>query len=447
MNQFPKNFVFGAATAAYQIEGASDLSLRGPSIWDTFTHRGGTIKDGTTGDSACDHYHRYREDVHHMAGIGLGGYRFSLSWPRILPDGTGFSNQAGIDFYDRLIDLLLEQGIVPYVTLYHWDLPQALQDKGGWANRDTARYFADYAAKAFTLYGDRIRHWVTFNEPWVATTYGCIEGIHAPGIQDLSYAFQSAHNMLLGHAMAVSAYRDSPSPQGEIGIVLNLHPCHSASESEKDQLAATYHDGFLNRWFLDPVFKGEYPEDMMRLYEEKGCMPEVLEGDLSLLKDNPVDFLGINYYFRFIVQHDDAAPLGFSEVKPTGDQVTICGWRPYPEGLLEILERVHHSYRVPKILITENGIAHQEQPHVHGQIEDDYRIDYIAAHLEVCLRAIAKGILVSGYFIWSLLDNFEWADGYIPRYGLIHTDHTTFIRSWKKSAYWYRDVIERRGLS
>lgn len=446
MKQFPQDFVFGAATAAYQIEGGSEASQRGASIWDTFSHSKGTIRDGSTGDIACDHYHRYSEDIRHMANLGLQGYRFSLAWPRIFPSGKGAANQTGISFYDRLIDGLLEEGIDPYVTLYHWDLPQALQDHGGWANRDCAKYFADYAAKAYGLYADRVKHWVTFNEPWVATTYGCIEGIHAPGRQDLSYAFQSAHQMLIGHAMAVSAYRESVSTPGEIGIVLNLHPCHPATDSEQDRVAALHHDGFLNRWYLDAVLKAEYPEDMMHLYRHYDCMPAIQEGDFSLLKANPVDFLGMNYYFRFILQHDDSAPLGFSEVKPTGDDVTACGWSPYPNGLLEILERLHHDYRVPKIIITENGIPQSEPAHVLGPIADDYRIGYVKDHLTICLEAIEKGIPLGGYFIWSLLDNFEWAEGYLPRYGLIHTDHTTFARTWKKSAFWYRDVIRNRSL-
>jgi len=442
---FPEGFLWGAATAAYQIEGGFDEDGKGESIWDRFSHTPGKILNGDTGDVACDHYHRYLEDVKIMRDLKLKAYRFSVSWPRVFPEGRGKPNPKGLDFYRRLSDALIAAGIKPVVTLYHWDLPQALQDKGGWPNRDTADYFADYAAYMFDKLGDCVELWITHNEPWVVSMLGYGSGIHAPGIKDMSAALKAAHNLLLSHGKAVRIFREIVSRGSKIGITLNLSPVHPASESESDIEAARRFDGHLNRWFLDPVLKGKYPGDLWELYERTIGLPHVEDDDLDVI-GTPIDFLGVNYYTRAVIRAGEAdEPLRATRVAPSSN-FTEMGWEIYPEGIYELLIRIHRDYNEPLVYITENGAAFKDVVDEEGGVKDDERIKYLQDHLIRLHRAIQDGVKVGGYFVWSLMDNFEWAYGYTKRFGLLYIDYTTQRRIWKKSALWYRDVIERNGV-
>lgn len=442
VHKFPEDFVWGTATAAYQIEGAANEDGRGESIWDRFSHIPGNIWNNQNGDVACDHYHRYKEDVQILKELGVKGYRFSISWPRVIPDGTGKVNQKGIDFYDNLIDELLKQGIQPFVTLYHWDLPQALQYKGGWTNRDTTDYFAEYAQQMFEQYGDRVKYWITHNEPWCTAFLGHAIGVHAPGLKDFSAALLAAHNVLLSHGKAVKVFREL-NIAGQIGITLNLTPAYPASEDEKDLRAAMVSDGFSNRWFLDPIFKGQYPEDMMKVFETFAKKPEIQEGDLKLISSN-IDFLGINYYTRNLVKYNPAAQFGVETLKPEG-QYTDMEWEVYPQGLYDLLVRIKKDYGDIDLYITENGAAFKDVVE-NGQIEDIDRLDYLKKHFEKAAEAIKDGVKLKGYFVWSLMDNFEWAFGYSKRFGLIYVDYETQKRFWKKSALWYKDVIANNSV-
>jgi beta-glucosidase len=428
---FPLGFRFGVAMASYQIEGAVDEDGRGESIWDTFCRRPGAVAGGDTGDVACDHYHRWREDLDLMATLGVESYRFSISWPRVQPDGRGALNQAGVDFYRRLCEGLRERGIEPVATLYHWDLPQARQAVGGWAARDTAERFAEYAALMGSELGDVVDAWITHNEPWVVAFLGHAEGIKAPGIRDWPTALRVSHHLLLSHGWALEALKGKPT-----GITLNLAPVRS-----DDAAAALRMDGYLNRWFLDPVFRGRYPEDMVEHYERRyGPFDVVRDGDLDAISQR-VDFLGVNYYMPQRVRPEPSRqPLELASVLPP-PPTTAMGWEVDPDGLHELLVRVRRDYGDVPIYITENGAAFEDGPVVNGTLEDPRRVDYLQSHLGALARAVADGVDVRRYFAWSMLDNFEWEHGYAKRFGLVYVDYATQRRVPKRSALWYRDFI------
>jgi beta-glucosidase len=441
---FPADWVWGAATAAYQIEGAVREDGRGLSIWDVFSHTPGAIVNGDSGDVAVDHYHRYPGDIALMREIGLGGYRFSIAWPRIFPTGSGRPNAAGLDFYRRLIDALHAAGIAPYVTLYHWDLPQALQERGGWGNRDTALRFADYAHTVAAALGAGVHHWFTINEPWVAGFLGHLTGEHAPGTRDLAIALRAAHNLLLAHGEGLAALRTEMRPGDEAGIALNLAPCQPVGESNADLEAADRVDGFMNRWFLDALYRGRYPDDMVRLYGE--AMPEIAPGDMDIIS-RPTDVLGVNYYTRSLVAYDPAGiPLQARTIVPPGAPVTAMGWEVYPEGLYQVLNRVHGDYKPGRLLVTENGAAYNDVV-ADGQVDDPDRKAFLHEHLLQAHRATEAGVPLNGYFVWSLLDNFEWAWGYGKRFGLIYVDYATQERIVKRSGRWYAGVTRDHGVS
>jgi beta-glucosidase len=432
-SQFPVSFRFGVAMAAYQIEGAVDEDGRGLSIWDAFCRRPGAVAGGDTGDVACDHYHRWREDLDLMASLGVESYRFSISWPRVQPDGRGELNRAGVDFYKRLCEGLRERGIEAVATLYHWDLPQARQAAGGWAARDTAERFAEYAALMGAELGDVVDGWITHNEPWVVAFLGHAEGTKAPGIRDWPTALRASHHLLLSHGWALEALRGKP-----VGITLNLAPVRS-----DDPAAALRMDGYLNRWFLDPVFRGRYPEDMVEHYERRyGPFDVVQPGDLEAISQK-LDFLGINYYMPQRVRSDPSRqPLEIVSVLPP-PPTTAMGWEIDADGLHELLVRVRRDYGDVPIYITENGAAFEDGPVVNGTLEDPRRVDYLQSHLSALARAIADGVDVRRYFAWSMLDNFEWEHGYSKRFGLVYVDYSTQRRVPKRSALWYRDFIAR----
>ncbi|MFY1694900.1 GH1 family beta-glucosidase [Solwaraspora sp. WMMA2101] len=451
--QFPPGFLWGAATAAYQIEGAATVDGRTPSIWDTFSHTPGKVLGGDSGDVACDHYHRYRDDVGLMAELGLKSYRFSVSWPRVQPGGSGAANQAGLDFYRRLVDELLGQGIEPWLTLYHWDLPQPLEDAGGWPARDTAARFADYAELVHAALGDRVRYWTTLNEPWCSAFLGYGSGVHAPGVTDGAASVRAAHHLMLGHGLAVQAMR-AARPDHEFGVTLNLYAVSPQSDSAADVDAARRIDGLANRIFLDPVLRGEYPVDVVADLQPLTDMAHVRDGDLDVIS-TPLNVLGINYYTRHVV----AAPAPDAPPEPScwpgsdtvrfvdrGLPVTDMGWEVDAPGLVEVLRRVHAEYPEVPIYITENGSAYVDEV-VNDKVDDPDRLAYFDAHLRACHEAISAGVPVRGYFAWSLMDNFEWAWGYSKRFGMIHVDYDTQLRIPKSSARWYADVIRRNGLA
>lgn len=438
---FPSNFVWGAATASYQIEGGHTDGGKGQSIWDRFSHTPGKIVNGDTGDVACDHYHRYADDVALMSRMGLRSYRFSIAWPRIFPEGKGKFNRAGIEFYQRLVDRLLEHRILPFATLYHWDLPQALQEKGGWANRDVAHYFRDYAAAVYEALGDRVHHWITHNEPWVTAVLGYTTGVHAPGLADPRQGVAAAHNLLLSHGEAVLAMRDISAKGLHVGITLNLSPAYPASDSDQDVAAARKADAYQNRWFLDPVFKGRYPEDLLEMFGE--LTTGIVADDLPVISV-PIDFLGVNYYSRQIVRHDPAAPNGIGRVREPSSEYTAMDWEVYPDGLYTLLTRLERDYG-PELYITENGAAYEDILTPDNKVHDDRRIAYLRGHLNACHRAIRDGAKLRGYFVWSLLDNFEWAFGYTRRFGVAYVDYQDQRRILKDSARWYREAISENG--
>ena len=445
---FPEGFLWGAATAAYQIEGAASADGRGPSIWDTFCRTPGKVVNGDTGDVACDHYHRYRDDIELMADLGLKAYRFSIAWPRILPEGTGAVNKAGLDFYDRLVDALLAKDIEPFATLYHWDLPQPLQDRfGGWASRDIVEPFVHYADVISRRLGDRVHHWMTINEPWVAAFLGYAEGVHAPGIRDLRAAIKAAHNLLLSHGQTVPVLRANGDANTRVGIVLNLNWVDAATDSAEDRAAAHRLDGYHNRWFLDPVFEGAYPADMVELYDKlaAGAL-DVQPGDMDAIAA-PLDFLGVNNYSRSVVAADEAAGwLGVWPVQPAGEY-TEMGWEVCPEGLYKLLARVSRDYGPKAIYVTENGAAFRDELSPDGEVHDDRRLAYLKAYLAQAHRALQEGAPLRGYFVWSLLDNFEWAFGYTKRFGIVYVDYATQRRTVKQSGKWYATVTRQNGFS
>jgi beta-glucosidase len=436
---FPEGFRFGAATAAFQIEGATGEDGRGESIWDRFCRQPGAVEGGDTGDVACDHYHRWREDLDLMADMRLESYRFSIAWPRVQPDGRGPLNPAGVAFYRRLLEGLLERGIEPVATLYHWDLPQARQDAGGWTSRDTAERFAEYAAAMDDALGDLVAAWITHNEPAVTAFAGHAYGTKAPGVRDWPTALTVSHHLLLSHGLAVEALRG----RVPVGITLNLHPIRPASASEEDRAAAIRHDGHQNRWFLDPVLRGGYPEDLAAHYERRfGPLHAIRDGDLEIVA-RPIDFLGVNYYFPLTVRAEPRhAPLGTAAIPPAGP-VTAMGWPVDAGGLHEVLRRVRRDYGDLPIYITENGSAFDDGPRTNGAIEDPERLAYLQEHLAAVGRALADGVDVRRYFAWSLLDNFEWEHGYAKRFGIVHVDYDTQRRVPKRSGLWYRDFIAR----
>ncbi len=444
---FPADFLWGAATAAYQVEGAATEDGRGESIWDRFSHTPGATENGDTGDVACDHYHRWPEDLDRMADVGLRSYRFSIAWPRIYPDGDGTLNRRGLDFYARLVDGLLERGIAPMATLYHWDLPQALETRlGGWGARETAERFGEYATTVFGALGDRVPYWVTLNEPWVAAYIGYFTGRHAPGQHDLAKAVRASHHLLLGHARAVEAYRSLALP-GRIGITLDLQTAAPDGDSDEDRAAATLGDGYTNRWFLDPLFRGSYPEDVLDLFRDHGAALDVVEsGDLAAIAA-PIDFLGMNFYRRRLFRAS-AAGLGWTErLAREGQETTEMGWAIVPDALDEQLARLRADYPPIPLYITENGMADRDAVGADGAVHDPRRIQYLRAHIAVVEQAIAAGSDLRGYFAWSWMDNFEWGFGYRPRFGLVHVDFTTQQRVPKDSARWYAEVIRSNGAA
>jgi beta-glucosidase len=440
---FPPGFVWGAATAAYQIEGAWDQDGKGESIWDRFCQVPGNIANGDTGKDACDHYHRWREDVALMQDMGLHAYRFSISWPRLLPRGWGSVNAAGVDFYSQLVDALLEGGIEPFVTLYHWDLPQALQDREGWPARDTVQAFVEYADLASRKLGDRVKQWMTLNEPHVSAFVGHQEGQHAPGHRDRDEALAAAHHLLLAHGWAVPEIRRN-SPGARVGIVLDLSVHVPASPSEADRAAANLEDGLLNRWFLDPLSGRGYPADIVGHYGHD--LDFVQDEDLKVLAV-PLDFLGVKYYFRTVVRCD-AVPESQNEprtVFPDPDR-TDMGWEVYAQGLYELLSRLHANYDLAALYVTANGATYPDKIAPDGNVDDLLRIAHLRQHLAAAGQALAEGVPLRGYFAWSLLDSFEWAYGYAKRFGLIYVDYATQQRIPKASAHWYRRVIEANAI-
>jgi beta-glucosidase len=436
---FPPDFVWGAATASYQIEGAWDEDGKGENIWDRFSHTPGKIENGDTGDFACDHYHRWQEDIGLMKEIGLQAYRFSVSWGRILPEGRGQVNPAGIDFYNRLVDRLLENDITPFLTLYHWDLPQVLQDQGGWPARSTAEAFIEFADRVSRALGDRVKNWMTLNEPFVSALVGYLEGRHAPGHQDVDEMLAAAHHLLLAHGLSVPVIRTN-SPDSEVGIVLNLNQMHPASRSAADRAAAWLDDGIVNRWYLDPLEGRGYPPDVIDHFGRS--MDFVYESDLDAIS-TPLDFLGVNYYSRRISRSQEIPEEQNEPREVYADpNPTEMGWEVYPQGLFDILARIDLDYNFPKLYVTENGAAYDDSVGENGQVNDPLRVNYLQSHFKSVAKAIQIGVPVKGYFVWSLLDNFEWAHGFSKRFGLIYVDYETQVRILKDSARYYQEVIK-----
>lgn len=462
---FPSNFVWGVAASAYQIEGAWNEDGKGPSIWDTFSHTPGKITNGETGDVSIDHYHRYKEDVALMAELGIQTYRFSVAWPRVLPEGTGKVNAKGLAFYDRLVDELLKRNIEPYCCLYHYDLPQALENKGGWPERQTTFYFAEYARILAARLGDRVTRWITHNEPFAHAIGGYFYGQSAPGIQDPIAAIRAAHHLLLSHGLAAEAIRAAAARPANIGIVLDMHPVHPATDSEADRLAATRLDILHNRAVLDPLLRGCLPDELHSLFAP---VYETLVQPGDLQKIAALDLLGVNYYSRFVVRHNADVPIIQLElINPEGGEYSMM-WEIYPQGLYELLTRIWRDYfggpnppippslagkggaggigQLPEIMVTENGVPVPDGIDFDGRVRDERRIRYLQNHIAQVHRAIQDGVPVKGYFVWSLMDNFEWALGYGPRFGLVYVDYKTLKRTVKDSGRWYARVIGANGF-
>ncbi|MER5949597.1 GH1 family beta-glucosidase [Streptomyces sp. NPDC001904] len=438
---FPNDFLWGTATAAYQIEGAVAEDGRAPSIWDTFSHTPGKVDNGDTGDVACDHYHRWREDFDLLKRLGANAYRFSVAWPRIVPGGDGPVNAKGLDFYDRLTDALLADGITPMVTLYHWDLPQALQDRGGWPARETALAFGEYASVVAERLGDRVKHWTPLNEPLCSAWIGHLEGRMAPGLADLNAAVPASYHLLLGHGLATQAIR-AAVPDAEVGIVLNLAQVEPATDRPEDIAAARRMDGHSNRWWLDPVHGRGFPEDMLEVYGVE--LPEQ-PGDLDTIAA-PLDWLGLNYYFPSAIADHPAGPAPFADsVRRLGVPRTGMDWEVDADGIETLLLRLTSEYGARKLYITENGSAYPDVVRPDGTVDDPEREQYLVDHVAACARAVRKGAPLAGYFAWSLLDNFEWAYGYDKRFGLVHVDYQTQVRTIKGSGHRYADIVRRHG--
>lgn len=428
---FPKDFVWGVATSAFQIEGASLLDGKGLSIWDTFCKQPGAIADSSNGDIACEHYARWASDLDMIANLGVDAYRFSIAWPRVRPTGSGAWNDKGLDFYEQLVDGLLERGIKPYLTLNHWDLPDALQANGGWAHRDTVHRFVEYAQGIQTRMGDRLASIATHNEPWVMAVLGNETGVFAPGIKSRATAAQVSHHLLLSHGLAVQALRAQDS-KASLGIVLNLSPMQPATQSDADKSQSQLEDGKLLRWYMDPLFKGRYPQDVLDYLGADA--PQMEAGDLANIAV-PIDFLGVNYYTRSVISADHSWKAGDS-----GLEVTDMGWEIYPEGLTELLVRMHRDYVVPPLYVTENGGAFKDILE-NGHVHDQGRTQYIQRHIAAVSEAMRQGVPMKGYMVWSLMDNFEWASGYEKRFGIVHVNYETQVRTLKDSACWYQDFL------
>jgi beta-glucosidase len=439
---FPPEFLWGASTSAYQVEGSPLADGAGPSIWHRFSHTPGLVKGGDTGDVACDHYRRYRSDVRLMRELGLTAYRFSISWSRVLPGGRVRVNRRGLDFYRRLVDALRENGIRPFVTLFHWDLPAALEDRGGWLNPEIADWFADYARVVYRALGGSVAAWATLNEPWVVTDGGYLRGKLAPGHRDLFEAPIASHNLLLAHGKAIDAGR--AEGRRNLGIVVNLEPKSPASSRRADRDAAGRSDAYMNRQFLDPIFRGTYPSELSAIFGK--AWPRFPASDLEKIS-RKLDFLGINYYTRGVMRNDPKAlPVRASCVKRGGTAVTETGWEVFPRGLFDVLAWVRKRYGALPLYVTENGAAFADPPRVTKRgIHDTRRVEYLRGHLAAAAEAIRRGVDVRGYFVWSLLDNFEWSHGYSKRFGIVHVDYRTQKRTPKESACFYSEVIRNRG--
>ena len=441
LSVLPDGFTWGVATSAYQVEGAVAEDGRSPSIWDTFSHTPGKVAGGDTGDVACDSYHRWPEDLGLMKELGVGAYRFSIAWPRVVPGGRGPVNQAGLDHYDRLVDALLAAGITPYPTLYHWDLPQTLQDKGGWAARDTAAALADYATVVASRLGDRATNWVTVNEPRCAAWIGHLEGRHAPGLADIDVAVPASFHLLLGHGLAAQAVR-AAVPGARVGLVNVFHTCEPASDRPEDIEATARFDGHVNRWWLDPIHGRGFPADMQRVYGVD--LPEK-PGDLDTMA-TPLDFLGANYYSPAVIADDPGGPVPYArDVPPNGVPQTMLNWEIRAAGLEQVLVRLAREYGAREVYVTENGSAWADQPAPDGQVHDESRLRYLEEHLAACGRAVQRGVPLAGYFAWSLLDNFEWDYGYDARFGLVYVDYATQQRVMKDSGRRYAQIIAAHG--
>jgi beta-glucosidase len=452
---FPENFMWGTATASYQVEGAVGEDGRGTSIWDTFSHTPGKVYRGDTGDIACDQYHRLEEDLDLMVDLGIKAYRFSVAWPRIQPEGSGPANQKGLDYYRRLVEGLRTRSIEPMLTLYHWDLPQALEDRGGWTSRETSGRFAEYAGLIYEALGDSVRFWITLNEPWVSAWLGYGTGVHAPGVKDVSKALAATHHLLLGHGLALENLRSLGRENNQLGVTLNLSDVRPATEDVADVEAARRVDGNANRLYLDPLFRGSYPEDMLEHYRSESDFAFVREGDLEKISQS-LDFLGVNYYFRNTVvdgrrESELATAMRFADlnaatVLPEGVETTAMGWPVEADGLTELLLRLHREYTRVPIYITENGRAVYDYVDPEGGVDDEERVAFLDAHFRAAHAAIEQGVDLRGYMVWSLLDNFEWAEGYSKRFGIVFVDYGTQRRIPKMSARWYTEVIGRNGL-
>lgn len=450
---FPDNFIWGTATSAYQIEGGWTSGGKGESIWDRYSHTQGRIRDGSNADMSCDHYHLWREDLDMLQRLEIPAYRFSIAWTRIMPRGRGRVEAKGLAYYQRLVDGLLERGITPFVTLYHWDLPQVLQTKGGWTNRDVVDAFVEYTDVVTRALGDRVKHWVTHNEPWCISILGYGRGELAPGIQSERLALAAAHHVLVSHGRAVPVIRQN-SPGCEVGIVLNLTPAYAASDSPHDRDAARAFDGSFNRWFLDPICGRGYPEDVKEDYRRLGISdPEhlglVRERDYADMA-TACDFIGVNYYTREVCRSTaipEAQNLPRTVIRASAELDTDMGWEVYPSGLYDILMRLRHEYKFNRIYITENGCSYGDGPDETGRINDVRRIAYLRAHFLEAQRAISHGVPLAGYFVWSMMDNFEWGFGFQQRFGLVWVDYETRQRRPKESAVWFRDVIRGNAMA
>jgi beta-glucosidase len=438
---FPEDFRWGCATASYQIEGSPLADGAGESIWHRFSHTPGAIDNGDTGDVACDHYRLYKDDVAIMKRLGLNSYRFSISWSRIFPQGKGSINQRGLDFYSGLIDELLAAGIKPCPTLYHWDYPQALQDLGGWQNPDAPLWFRDYAATLFDSLGDRVKFWITMNEPIVVAFSGYGIGEHPPGIADMGASLDVAHNLLKAHGLAVQAFRETDCG-GEIGITINLEYSMPATDSSADRAAAQRYHAFANEWFLDPIFLGKYPDEMIKATPR---LAEVSPKDAEIISQ-PIDFWGMNNYKRSVWKHEDSAFLQVEQVFVEG-KYTGMNWEVYPDGIYQLLKWVDEKYNKPVLYITENGAVFPDKVESDGSVNDEDRVDFLREYLKACHRAIQEGVDLRGYFLWTLMDNFEWMYGFDKRFGIVRTDFDTQKRTIKKSGHWYSETIKNNGFS
>jgi len=453
---FPPGFLWGVATSAYQIEGGVDMDGRGPSIWDTFCAMPGRIRGGDDGRVAADHRRRWAEDVDLLAELGVGAYRFSIAWPRVQPGGRGAVNQRGLDFYRSLVDRLLAAGVEPVITLYHWDLPQALEDAGSWPARDTAYRFAEYAAAMGAALGDRVRRWSTICEPWCVSMLGYASGIHAPGRSDPGAAVAAAHHVLLAHGLGVDALRANVALDPEIAITVNPYPVVAAGGSDADADAARRVDGVANRLWYDTVLLGRYPDDVLADFSSVSDLSHIVDGDLGVIS-RPIDAIGINYYrrhhARFAANASAAPPTSTWPGSPDvgvvdpGVATTSSGWAIEPDGLLETLLRLVRDYDPPAIYVHENGAAFEDRPDAAGYVDDQDRLDYLRAHVRVAEEALAAGVDLRGFFVWSFLDNFEWAEGYAIRFGIVRVDYETQRRIPKASARWYSRLARTGEIS